>query len=91
MGAGDHLIHHYLALVYACNRRLPEAIANIKQALNLRSDHVPSLHLLWYPNLKITPSQLKTELSIFLQSSAVGPKAVPGCDEPGGAVPGGVA
>lgn len=48
MGAGDHLIHHYLALVYACNRRLPEAISNIKQALNLRSDHVPSLHLLWY-------------------------------------------
>ncbi|XP_065345687.1 tetratricopeptide repeat protein 7B isoform X1 [Cloeon dipterum] len=46
MGPGDHLIHHYLALVYAHNRRLPEAISNIKQALNLRSDHAPSLHLL---------------------------------------------
>ncbi|XP_059483744.1 tetratricopeptide repeat protein 7B [Neocloeon triangulifer] len=46
MGPGDHLIHHYLALVYAHNRRLPEAISNIKQALNLRSDHAPSLNLL---------------------------------------------
>nr|CAD7587033.1 unnamed protein product [Timema genevievae] len=42
----DHLAEYYLALQYACIYQITEAVTHVKMALNLRSEHVPSLHLL---------------------------------------------
>nr|CAD7406233.1 unnamed protein product [Timema cristinae] len=42
----DHLAEYYLALQYACIYQITEAVSHVKMALNLRSEHVPSLHLL---------------------------------------------
>ncbi|KAG8035973.1 hypothetical protein G9C98_003100 [Cotesia typhae] len=42
----DHLAEYYLAYEYAINRQLNEAMIHVKIALNLRAEHIPSLHLL---------------------------------------------
>jgi len=42
----DHLAEYYLALQYAYGYQVSEAISHVKMALNLRVEHVPSLHLL---------------------------------------------
>ncbi|GLH01190.1 Tetratricopeptide repeat protein 7B [Gryllus bimaculatus] len=42
----DHLSEYYLALQYAQGSQIPEAMCHVKMALNLRPEHVPSLHLL---------------------------------------------
>ncbi|XP_066581343.1 tetratricopeptide repeat protein 7B [Prorops nasuta] len=42
----DHLAEYYLAHEYAINRQMSEAMAHVKMALNLRAEHIPSLHLL---------------------------------------------
>ncbi|XP_015591073.1 tetratricopeptide repeat protein 7B isoform X2 [Cephus cinctus] len=42
----DHLAEYYLAHEYAINRQINEAMVHVKIALNLRAEHVPSLHLL---------------------------------------------
>ncbi|OAD59814.1 Tetratricopeptide repeat protein 7B [Eufriesea mexicana] len=42
----DHLAEYYLAHEYAINRQINEAMIHVKIALNLRAEHIPSLHLL---------------------------------------------
>lgn len=42
----DHLSEYYLALQKANACKVQEAIRHVKSALQLRADHVPSLHLL---------------------------------------------
>ncbi|KAF7408227.1 hypothetical protein HZH68_003074 [Vespula germanica] len=42
----DHLAEYYLAHEYAMNRQINEAMIHVKIALNLRAEHIPSLHLL---------------------------------------------
>ncbi|XP_017880228.1 tetratricopeptide repeat protein 7B isoform X2 [Ceratina calcarata] len=42
----DHLAEYYLAHEYAINRQINEAMVHVKIALNLRAEHIPSLHLL---------------------------------------------
>lgn len=42
----DHLSEYYLALQYAQGCQVHEAMIHVKMALNLRPEHVPSLHLL---------------------------------------------
>ncbi|GFG28700.1 hypothetical protein Cfor_05984 [Coptotermes formosanus] len=42
----DHLAEYYLALQFAYGYQVTEAISHVKMALNLRVEHVPSLHLL---------------------------------------------
>ncbi|XP_063224947.1 tetratricopeptide repeat protein 7B [Bacillus rossius redtenbacheri] len=44
--ANDHLPEYFLALQHAELRQLPEAMGHVKTALNLRAEHVASLHLL---------------------------------------------
>ncbi|XP_011139524.1 tetratricopeptide repeat protein 7B isoform X1 [Harpegnathos saltator] len=41
----DHLAEYYLAHEYAINRQITDAIVHVKIALNLRAEHIPSLHL----------------------------------------------
>lgn len=41
----DHLAEYYLAHEYAINRQITDAIVHVKMALNLRAEHIPSLHL----------------------------------------------
>ncbi|XP_018399048.1 PREDICTED: tetratricopeptide repeat protein 7B isoform X3 [Cyphomyrmex costatus] len=41
----DHLAEYYLAHEYAINRQISDAIVHVKIALNLRAEHIPSLHL----------------------------------------------
>ncbi|KAL0116765.1 hypothetical protein PUN28_009995 [Cardiocondyla obscurior] len=41
----DHLAEYYLAHEYAINRQINDAIVHVKIALNLRAEHIPSLHL----------------------------------------------
>ncbi|XP_012231567.1 tetratricopeptide repeat protein 7B isoform X2 [Linepithema humile] len=41
----DHLAEYYLAHEYAINRQIADAIVHVKIALNLRAEHIPSLHL----------------------------------------------
>jgi tetratricopeptide repeat protein 7 len=41
----DHLSEYYLALQYAINYNIPEALVHIKTALTLRAEHPDSLHL----------------------------------------------
>ncbi|XP_055385145.1 tetratricopeptide repeat protein 7B [Condylostylus longicornis] len=41
----DHLAAYYLALQHAFNYNIPEALVHIGNALNLRTEHAPSLHL----------------------------------------------
>ncbi|KAH0945183.1 hypothetical protein HN011_004668 [Eciton burchellii] len=41
----DHLAEYYLAHEYAINRQISDAIVHVKVALNLRAEHIPSLHL----------------------------------------------
>ena len=40
------MAEYYLALQYAYGYQVTEAISHVKMALNLRVEHVPSLHLL---------------------------------------------
>ncbi|XP_043275084.1 tetratricopeptide repeat protein 7B isoform X2 [Venturia canescens] len=42
----DHLAEYYLAHEYAVNRQINDAMVHVKVALNLRAEHIPSLHLL---------------------------------------------
>ncbi|XP_076241490.1 tetratricopeptide repeat domain 7 isoform X1 [Calliopsis andreniformis] len=42
----DHLAEYYLAHEYAINRQINDAMIHVKIALNLRAEHIPSLHLL---------------------------------------------
>ncbi|XP_011309918.1 tetratricopeptide repeat protein 7B [Fopius arisanus] len=42
----DHLAEYYLAHEYAINRQINEAMVHVKISLNLRAEHIPSLHLL---------------------------------------------
>jgi tetratricopeptide (TPR) repeat protein len=42
----DHLAEYYLALQFAYGCQVGEAMSHVKMALNLRAEHVPSLHLL---------------------------------------------
>ncbi|XP_012272364.1 tetratricopeptide repeat protein 7B [Orussus abietinus] len=42
----DHLAEYYLAHIYAANRQINDAMVHVKIALNLRSEHISSLHLL---------------------------------------------
>lgn len=42
----DHLAEYYLAHSYAVNRQINEAMVHVKISLNLRAEHIPSLHLL---------------------------------------------
>ncbi|XP_033190579.1 tetratricopeptide repeat protein 7B isoform X1 [Bombus vosnesenskii] len=42
----DHLAEYYLAHEYAINRQINDAMVHVKIALNLRAEHIPSLHLL---------------------------------------------
>ncbi|KAG1708461.1 Tetratricopeptide repeat protein 7B [Nymphon striatum] len=42
----DHLVEFYLAFHYAQARQIPEAIQRVKTALNIYTEHIPSLHLL---------------------------------------------
>lgn len=42
----DHLCEYYLALQYANACKVQEAIRHVKSSLQLRADHIPSLHLL---------------------------------------------
>ncbi|XP_034940307.1 tetratricopeptide repeat protein 7B [Chelonus insularis] len=42
----DHLAEYYLAHEYASNRQLNDAMTHVKISLNLRAEHIPSLHLL---------------------------------------------
>lgn len=42
----DHLAEYYLALQFAYGCQVGEAMSHLKMALNLRAEHVPSLHLL---------------------------------------------
>lgn len=44
--SNDHLSEYYLALQKANACKVQEAIRHVKSALQLRADHVPSLHLL---------------------------------------------
>ena len=46
LDTGDHLIEFYIALHYAYNRQLVEAIHHVKLALHLRAEHPPSILLL---------------------------------------------
>ncbi|KAK3872535.1 hypothetical protein Pcinc_022393 [Petrolisthes cinctipes] len=46
LDSSDHLVEFYLALLYAQNFHLVEAMHHVKLALYLRSDHPHSLHLL---------------------------------------------
>jgi len=39
------LAEYYLAHEYAINRQITDAIVHVKIALNLRAEHIPSLHL----------------------------------------------
>lgn len=41
----DHLAEYYIAHEYAINRQITDAIIHVKIALNLRAEHIPSLHL----------------------------------------------
>lgn len=42
----DHLAHFYLSLAFSVCRQIPQAVAEVRTALRLRSEHLPSLHLL---------------------------------------------
>ncbi|KAF7989409.1 hypothetical protein HCN44_008083 [Aphidius gifuensis] len=42
----DHLAEYYLAREYAINRQINDAMIHVKISLNLRAEHIPSLHLL---------------------------------------------
>ncbi|PSN31945.1 Tetratricopeptide repeat protein 7B [Blattella germanica] len=42
----DHLAEYYLGLQFAQGCQVTEAMSHVKMALNLRAEHVPSLHLL---------------------------------------------
>jgi tetratricopeptide repeat protein 7 len=54
----DHLAEYYLALQYAINYNIPEALYHIKIALSLRAEHPRSLHLL---SLLLTASHRTNE------------------------------
>lgn len=43
---GDHLVHFYLSLAYASRRQVHQALAEVRTALRLRGEHLPSLLLL---------------------------------------------
>lgn len=42
----DHLVHFYLALTHAFCRQVSQALAEVRTALRLRGEHLPSLLLL---------------------------------------------
>ena len=42
----DHLVHFYLALTYALCRQVNQALTEVRMALRLRAEHLPSLLLL---------------------------------------------
>ena len=42
----DHLVHFYLALTHAFCRQVAQALAEVRMALRLRGEHLPSLLLL---------------------------------------------
>lgn len=42
----DHLAEFWLSVEHAHANQVQEAIAHVKQALNLRAEHAPSLHAL---------------------------------------------
>lgn len=41
----DHLVEYYMAYYFAHNYQIPEALAHIRSALQLRAEHAPSLYL----------------------------------------------
>uniref|UniRef100_A0A1B0F9M9 Tetratricopeptide repeat protein 7 N-terminal domain-containing protein n=2 Tax=Glossina TaxID=44049 RepID=A0A1B0F9M9_GLOMM len=45
LDSNDHLCEYYLSLQYALLNNIPEALAHIRFALSLRTEHAPSLHL----------------------------------------------
>ncbi|CAK9798302.1 Tetratricopeptide repeat protein 7B [Anthophora plagiata] len=50
----DHLAEYYLAHEYAINRQINDAMIHVKIALNLRAEHIPSLHLLRISNCEVS-------------------------------------
>lgn len=44
--ANDHLVHFYLALTHAFCRQVTQALTEVRMALRLRGEHLPSLLLL---------------------------------------------
>ena len=44
--ADDHLVHFYLALTYALCRQISQALVEVRAALRMRGEHLPSLILL---------------------------------------------
>lgn len=42
----DHLVHFYLGLTYALCRQIGQALSQVRTALRLRCEHLPSLLLL---------------------------------------------
>jgi len=63
----DHLAHFHLACLYANNRQIGLANAEVRKALELRPDHLPSLHLL----ALLLTSQRKLDEALTLLTAAL--------------------